>query len=69
MIVYNIRIEIDKIEVDERYFSFVYRVTDGDNNLIKAGEYDSDHAWAGEEDLFKKHLENSGALKLVYEQL
>lgn len=63
---YGIDVEITKLEVDAKYYSFSYSITVNGRHH-KSGTYSSDHVWADDIDAFKKLLMTGHALDLVLE--
>ena len=64
---YTIAVGIGQIAVDERYFSFQYKIF-VDGELNSEGEYQSNHTWENTK-AFKRLLENGYALELAMEQI
>lgn len=60
-----IEVEISNIEVDERYFSFDYKITL--NGKATKGCYESDYENGDTPKQWKKFLENGYAVKLALE--
>jgi len=63
---YSIDVEITKLEVDSKYYSFSYSITVNGRHH-KNGTYSSDHVWADNIDAFKDVLTNGYALDLALE--
>lgn len=64
----NISIEVDNIEVDEKYYSFDYKVYIN-GKLKEKDTYDSDHSWSHRQKWFKEYLEESGAFQEVIDKM
>ena len=64
MLEYNIKVKINDIEVDSKYYSFSYEASCNGKTIY--AEYNSDHSW---DDLgaFRELLEGGYALQLVLE--
>lgn len=64
---YNIGVEIQDIEVDDRYYTITFRVTRDGIDLV-VGDINSDYCdWNRKE--FRRYLKDGGALKLVMESV
>lgn len=64
----KIEIEVDNIKVDDRYYSFEYKVwVDGKMKIEDV--YDSDHEWSDDKKGFKDHLKNGGAVHTVLDKI
>lgn len=61
---YKIFVNIKDIKVDDKYFSFNYRVS-LDGKVIKQGEYSDSHDWRDDIEAFKKILNEGHALQLA----
>ena len=68
MLKYKIEVEIDNINVIEKYFNFDYKVTI-DNTVLKEEEYFDTHSWDENLAQFKHLLEIGHALSLVLEHI
>lgn len=55
---------IENIQVDKRYYSFNY-VIFRNGNIVKRGEYESDHAWADDVEGFKDYLDKELAANIA----
>jgi hypothetical protein len=66
----DIRIEVDKVEVDPDFFKFKYKVFIN-KKLIHKGNYDSSHSHRGDVEMkkFKTELENGWAAQVILESL
>ena len=66
MIAYKIEIEIDKIKVDERYYSFTWKAQIGKKTY--KGKYDDSYEGSTQTEM-KKILEKDYALEIVLGKL
>jgi len=48
------KVSIYKIKIDDRYFSFNYKIMQN-GVLKKEGTYESDHCWKDNKPLFRRH--------------
>lgn len=61
---YKISVNIKDIKIDDRYYSFNYRVS-LDGKVIKQGEYSDSHDWRDNIEGFRKMLNDGYALQLA----
>jgi len=66
-IITNVKVKISNIEVDDRYYSFDYKIYIN-RKFHQEGSYDSDYeSWKKSE--FRSYLKSGGALKITLEQI
>lgn len=64
----DIRVMIWAIKVDERYYSFKYKIW-VNNKLTCDSIYESDHSWGDNQKGFKEHLKDGYAVSLALDKL
>ena len=67
-IVAHIKVVVTNIEVDDKYYSFDYRVWK-DGEVVKSTRYSNDHSRRDDKEEFKKDLENGYAIKCALESV
>ena len=61
-----IEVEVDNIEVDNKYYSFDYKITRS-GKVVSDSSFSSDHSWGDNFEKFKDLLKTSFAVELALE--
>lgn len=67
-IITNLKVRISMLKVDDRYYSFNYKIW-VNGKLNREDNYSGSHAWRDDIKRFKEMLENGYATQLALEQI